>query len=319
MKKQFVTLMAILGLSASLAGCGKATDKVVPETTVETEVQENEVQENEVSEMPAEDLSTEETPAAAEELTTEEAETPVTKELTETKEDTSKPENQKETTTAETKPSTSTSTGNTSSSKPSTNTSSGSTSSSKPSTNTSNSTTSTSKPSTNTSSTPNSNSSSSGNTTTPEAKPEATPEVKPEAAPEVKPEATPEAASLSAEEIFSNITSGMEFPMQMSVDATLLSDLYGIDTSLLESFCVKMPMMSAHISEIGVFKVKDASNVSSIVAGINQRAGNVGQCLYPSLLETFESRVITTKGNYILFAMDENASKIEASFNSLVK
>ena len=80
-----------------------------------------------------------------------------------------------------------------------------------------------------------------------------------------------------------------------------------------------MPMMSFQITENGVFKVKEVNNIDSIVAGINKRAGDVGAMLYPSLQETFDSRVVTTKGNYILFAMDENASTIAANFNSLIK
>ena len=119
--------------------------------------------------------------------------------------------------------------------------------------------------------------------------------------------------------MFSQITSGLELPSQTELDANLLMDLYGIDASLLESYCVKMPMMSFQITEIGVFKVKDVNNVDSIISGIHKRANSVGGMLYPSLQETFDSRVIVTKGPYILFAMDENASTIEANFNRLIQ
>ena len=103
------------------------------------------------------------------------------------------------------------------------------------------------------------------------------------------------------------------------MDATLLSDLYGMDTSLLEDYYVKMPMMSFQITEIGVFKVKDVNNLDKVVASLNKRASDIGQMLYPSLQETFDSRVLVTSGNYILFAIDENAAQISANFSNIVK
>ncbi len=148
-------------------------------------------------------------------------------------------------------------------------------------------------------------------------KPAATP--KPEVIPKPEPIPSPETTSLSASEVYSKITSDLDFSRLTDVDDTLLKDLYGIDTSLLDSYCVKMPMLSFSISEVGVFKVKDVKDVNTIVEGINKRAENVGQMLYPSLIETFEGRQVITKGNYILFAMDEAASTIASNFNSLIK
>ncbi len=148
-------------------------------------------------------------------------------------------------------------------------------------------------------------------------KPVATP--KPEATPTPEPSSSPESTGLSASEIYNKIVEGLDFSSQMDVDDTLLQDLYGIDASLLDSYCVKMPMLSFSISEVGVFKVKDIKDVPTIVAGINKRAESVGQMLYPSLVETFEGRKIITRGNYILFAMDEAAGTIAGNFNRLIK
>ena len=152
---------------------------------------------------------------------------------------------------------------------------------------------------------------------TPTPKPEVTP--KPEATPTPQPSSSPETSGLSASEVYTKMVEGLEFASQMDVDDTLLQDLYGIDPSILESYCVKMPMLSFSISEVGVFKVKDVKDVATVVAGINKRAENVGQMLYPSLVETFEGRKIITRGNYILFAMDEAADTIAGNFNRLIK
>ena len=134
-----------------------------------------------------------------------------------------------------------------------------------------------------------------------------------------KPAETPEASTLSSSAVLSQITSGMDFSNHMELDDDFLRDFYSIDPSLLEDYCVQMPMLSFQITEIGVFKVKDASQVNTVVAGINSRINNLGTSLYPSLEETYNARVIKTKGNYILFAIADNASDIQTRFNSLVK
>lgn len=162
-------------------------------------------------------------------------------------------------------------------------------------------------------------------TTKPEAsvKPTSTP--KPEATstpaptPTPQPSSIPDTTGLSASEVYNKMVKGLEFPSQMDADDALLQDLYGIDPSILESYCVKMPMLSFSISEVGVFKVKDIKDVATVVAGINKRAESVGQMLYPSLIETFEGRKIITRGHYILFAMDEAADTIAGNFNRLIK
>lgn len=294
MKKQFVAFIALLGLSVALVGCNSQKTETTPseEITVENTTSEssNETTTPEDETIKNEDSST--TEDSEDTTETGSTDTPsLEKDQAEEKVE-SKPEQVS-------KP-------NTSTSKPN----SSSTSTNKPSTTTKPQGGTTTKPPT---------------TTKPEAssKPEAStkPEAptKPEASAKPEVPQTPETTSLSSSEVFSQITSGLELPTQMELDADLLMNLYGIDASLLESYCVKMPMMSFQITEIGVFKVKDANNVDSIVAGINKRAGDVGSVLYPSLQETFDSRVVVTKGNYILFAMDENASTIAANFNNLIK
>lgn len=129
-------------------------------------------------------------------------------------------------------------------------------------------------------------------------------------------ESTPVVASFSADELYSKITADIEFPMQQELDATMLSDVYGIDTSLLKSFKVQTPMMSAHISEVGVFELNNASDAEAVIAGIEQRANNAGTMLYPSLQETYDNRQVVTVGNYVLFVMDENADIIVDNFKA---
>lgn len=307
MKKQWTAFLALVTLTASLTGCNQKENIVASETTDNTitaeEVTETQETNNEETEDTTEEIETEDTDEDEDEtsddaVSNEEEKNEETKkeETTSSNTTTNNKPNKNETTT--TKPSTNTT-------KPSTNTST----SMKPNSSQSNqsqSGTSENKPATPPSS----------NTTVKPEKPVQKPEVTPETTPEVKPEETP---ALSCSQIFDQITSGIEFKSHMAADATLLQDFYGIDPSLLEDFCVKMPQLSFQITEIGVFKVKDANNVDSVVAGINNRVNNIGMCLYPSLQETFDKHVVKVQGNYILLAIADESASIASSFTSLVK
>ena len=288
MRKQFTNLIILAALSTALVGCGNTSKEPVPSVESTTDVSTDASTAPE--ETPAEDVVAENAETitdenALKEESQEEESQEVTKEPTP-----SNPTKEPAKDVTTTKPSTST--------KPDANkapvTNKPATKPSSPSNNSS-----TNKPSTNKPSTP----------TTP------APEVKPTPSEPTAPEET----SLSCSEIFSQITKDIELAKLTDVDATLLSDLYGMDTSLLEDYYVKMPMMSFQITEIGVFKVKDVNNLDKVVASLNKRASDIGQMLYPSLQETFDSRVLVTSGNYILFAIDENAAQISANFSNIVK
>lgn len=314
MRKQFTYFIAVAALSTTLIGCGSKEPVVeTPATEVETTV------ETESPNVPATDEVTEENAETTEQV----EETPATDETQKedvqvdtTQKEETKTENvaQKET---ESKPATTSNT----TSKPSTNTSS----TNKPSTTTKPQATSkpstTTKPSTNTS-----NTSKPSTTTKPQAttkpestsKPEAT--TKPEATPTPEAPVQPETASLTASQVFDKVITGVELPATMEMDSTMISDMYGIDTSILKSYKVVAPMMSAHITEIAVFEVKDASDIEVVKAGINNRAGAIDpRYLYPSLQEAYERRQTVVNGNYIFFAMDDNIDTFVANFNNALK
>ena len=325
MKKQFVTFMAILGVSAALVGCNSQTTENTPPEEVTTDHTTSEAS-SQPTTATDETVENENAPTSTQTPTLETEDVEKTEEKVE-----SKPTTTTEVTTkpqASTKPESTTkpqaSTKPESTTKPQAPTkpeaSTKPESTTKPEASTKPESTTKPEASTKPESTTKPEASTKPESTTkPEAstKPEST--TKPEASTKPEVPKAPETTSLSSSEVFSQITSGLELPNQMEADADLLMNLYGIDASLLESYCVKMPMMSFQITEIGVFKVKDTNNVDSIVAGINKRADSVGSMLYPSLQEIFDSRVVVTKGNYILFAMDENASTIAANFNHLIK
>lgn len=158
-------------------------------------------------------------------------------------------------------------------------------------------------------------------TTKPEAnKPVAKPEVKPEQKPETeKPVETP---SMSASELYSKVvTSDMELPSLLEMDSSFFADTYGIDTSILKSYKVQMPMMMVHASEIAVFELKDAGDASKVITGINKRIEGLkaqwGSYL-PDQLELVNNYKTATKGNYVIFVVSEYADTIISNFNTNV-
>lgn len=163
-------------------------------------------------------------------------------------------------------------------------------------------------------------------------KPEQKPEVKPEAKPEVKPEQKPETEkpvekpvetpSMSASELYSKVvTSDMELPSLLEMDSSFFADTYGIDTSILKSYKVQMPMMMVHASEIAVFELKDAGDASKVITGINKRIEGLkaqwGSYL-PDQLELVNNYKTATKGNYVIFVVSEYADTIISNFNTNV-
>lgn len=166
-------------------------------------------------------------------------------------------------------------------------------------------------------------------TTKPEAnKPVAKPEQKPEVKPEVKPEQKPETEkpvetpSMSASELYSKVvTSDMELPSLLEMDSSFFADTYGIDTSILKSYKVQMPMMMVHASEIAVFELKDAGDASKVITGINKRIEGLkaqwGSYL-PDQLELVNNYKTATKGNYVIFVVSEYADTIISNFNTNV-
>ena len=297
MNKQLTVALGLLTLSALFVGCNSnnasqesiVLEEISSEATIDSEENIDTLETTENLEESSENESTleEETPDSTQDATSQEH-------IVDANVDTQK----KEEVTTEKVPTKTEVTQSQTSSKPTT----------KPSTNT----TTTSKPQ--------------SSTSTSEPQASTPPQTAPTPSPApVQPEASPEdsssnstVTSLSCSSIFDQITIGMDDSTNMTVDATLLSDFYGIDASLLEDYCVKMPMLSYSITEVGVFKVKDVNNISSVVAGINKRANDVGIMLYPSLEETYERRQIVTKGQYILFVISDDVDSIVSNFNALV-
>lgn len=128
-----------------------------------------------------------------------------------------------------------------------------------------------------------------------------------------------ESPSASVVQSIWNEVSGLERPQLMDVDATLLSDLYGIESSDLVEFIAKMPLMSAHVTEFLIAQCAPG-RVDAVKAACESRletlkAGN----LYPETLKLVDNYKLVTSGDYLLFCIDEYADQMVEAFNTYAK
>lgn len=120
-----------------------------------------------------------------------------------------------------------------------------------------------------------------------------------------------------SKETFFVITDGLELPATVDMPEEMFADTYGIDTGLLESYSVNMPMMNVAATEIAVFEAKDEASIDAIKAGIEKRQKALEeqwQSYLPAQLELVQNYKVAVKGNLVLFVISEYADQIVENF-----
>ena len=128
-----------------------------------------------------------------------------------------------------------------------------------------------------------------------------------------------ESPSASVVQSIWNEVADLDRPDMMDMDAALLSDLYGIESSDLVEFIGKIPLMSAHVNEFLIAQCAPG-RVDAVKAACEARletlkAGN----MYPETLTLLENYKLVTSGDYILFCIDEHADAMVEAFNTYAK
>lgn len=153
-------------------------------------------------------------------------------------------------------------------------------------------------------------------TTKPTTKPVSTP--KPSAQPTPTPESKPQTDVVAS--VWSGI-SKLQLPNLMALDSATLSALYGINASDLVSFECHIPVTAVHATEFFVAEVK-SGKMDAVKAGIAKRQADLkaqwSQYL-PEQLELVENYKLVTSGNYVLFAISDQADQAVSVFNSCTK
>lgn len=127
--------------------------------------------------------------------------------------------------------------------------------------------------------------------------------------------------TVAPNDIMNNISESLkgEFSQTIELDNESLNEMYSIDSSKLDSYIIKVPIMNIRADEIAIVKVKEKKDVSYIVNKIKERANVVKNTFNKYLEDQYElaeNNIIITKGKYILFSISENNEQIEEIFNS---
>ena len=165
---------------------------------------------------------------------------------------------------------------------------------------------------------------------TPSSKPSAAPTTKPtqkpaeSSKPSATPAPTPTPESKPQTDVVASVwndISALELPSMTELDDSLLSSLYGINASDLVSYKCYMPLMGVHATEFFVAEVKDGK-MDTVKAGVEKRQADLdtqwSQYL-PEQYELVKNYKLVTSGNYILFAIGEQADQAVSIFNSYTK
>lgn len=128
-------------------------------------------------------------------------------------------------------------------------------------------------------------------------------------------------AELSAQDVWNSISAGRELPDFMDLDDGLLSDLYGIDAADLDSYAAKVPMINVKATEFFIAKVK-SGKMDAVKAGIAKRQADLDEqwsSYLPDQLELVQNYKLVESGDYVLFAIYEDADDIVKAFEDCVK
>ena len=86
---------------------------------------------------------------------------------------------------------------------------------------------------------------------------------------------------------------------------------YGVDSSLYSSASVQVPMISARVDEITIFKAKDSASKKKILEAVKQyqKKLKADTMQYPSNLMRIQGSKVYQKGKYVCFFMMGDISK----------
>lgn len=106
------------------------------------------------------------------------------------------------------------------------------------------------------------------------------------------------ATQKTAAELADVVLNSVEFPQTVNVtDKDIIKDM-GIDLSLTDDYAVIQQMLSVHVVEIIILKVKDG-NMEQVIESLQNRKDSLINdfAFYPGQVESAEATVVGKKGN----------------------
>ena len=115
--------------------------------------------------------------------------------------------------------------------------------------------------------------------------------------------------NLSSNEIFNTITKGLSLPNFKSLNENELLDLYAIDPKILLDYVANIPNDNISGTEIAIFRLKDKSNTTEVVLGIERRIEELRNDFMinkQSEYDLIKNPYIKVFDNYVVFALHKN-------------
>lgn len=105
-------------------------------------------------------------------------------------------------------------------------------------------------------------------------------------------------------------------------DRNQLLALYSIEAEQVEDFVLYTSSSNVRADELAIIQVKDANDVQEVLAGIRKRVEAQAakfQDYLPAEYYLLEHHVLKAKGRLILFAVSDEAGRIEEAFDRAMK
>lgn len=131
------------------------------------------------------------------------------------------------------------------------------------------------------------------------------------------PVATPEVS-----DIWNKISSEIDSPPLKDIPPVIIEEFYGFKNEDLSFAVFKRATQNTYADEIAIIKVKDSNQVPQIINGIEGRVKDLKKQFeeyLPEEREKVDNYKIENKGDYILFVISNDNSKIISIFNSYFK
>lgn len=122
-------------------------------------------------------------------------------------------------------------------------------------------------------------------------------------------------------DLVAQITGQFELPALGPMPEDMIAENYGVDLSKCSEYSVNMAMMNVHTAQLSLFKLRDAADAPAFEAGCRRYAASVAKTFehyLPDQYELAQNPVVQTLGNYVFFAIGEDAAALRDAFAAAV-
>jgi hypothetical protein len=122
-------------------------------------------------------------------------------------------------------------------------------------------------------------------------------------------------------DLYTQITQSFELPAMGAMPEDMIAESYGVDLSKCSEYSVNMAMMNVHTAQLSIFKLQDAADAPAFEEGCRRYAASVAKTFehyLPDQYELAQNPVIQTLGNYVFFAIGEDAAALRDAFAAAV-